>query len=193
MTKFVLLGGYPQKADDGGRSFYEELIEGFSEPVKVLLCMFARSEDAWQKTFDEDQMILAQNLPSKKLTLRMASPGEFLEQVAWADVVYFRGGTTKKLLDELKKQAGWEKIIQGKTIAGTSAGANILGKYYCALDKPEVEEGLGLLPVKVIVHYRSDYNAPNIDWDKSYQLLQSVEEELPILALGEGQFEVAKL
>lgn len=192
MTKFILLGGYPQKAEDGGKAFYEELVKGFDEPVKVLHCMFARPEDAWQKTFDEDQIILAQNLPNKKLTLKMASPSEFLEQVAWADVIYFRGGITKKLLGELQKQKGWENLIEDRTIAGTSAGANILAKYYCALDNPGVEEGLGLLPVKVIVHYRSDYNAPNIDWGKSYQLLEEAGEKLPIMALGEGQFEVIK-
>lgn len=192
MTKFILLGGYPQKAADKGKSFYEELIEGFDEPVKILLCMFARPEDAWQKTFEGDQVILDQNLPVKKLDLKMASPDEFLEQVKWANVIYFRGGITENLLEELNKQTGWEKLIQGKTVAGTSAGANILGKYYSALDTPSVKKGLGLLPVKVIVHYKSDYNAPNIDWDESYQLLQSTGEELPILALGEGQFEVIK-
>jgi peptidase E len=190
MTKFILLGGYPQKADDGGKSFYEELVRGFEEPVKVLLCMFARPEDVWQKTFDDDQIIFVQQLPGKKLEMKMASPNEFKEQLAWADAIYFRGGITKNLLNELEKQEGWKEIVEGKTVAGTSAGANVLGAYYAALDTPVAEKGLGLLPVKVIVHYRSDYNTPNIDWDKSYQLLQNTGEDLPILALGEGQFKV---
>lgn len=190
MTKFILLGGFPQKADDGGKAFYEELVKGFQEPIKVLFCMFARPEGAWQKTFIEDQAIFAQHLPNKKLTLKMASPEKFLDQIRWANVIYFRGGITERLLEELKKQVGWEKIIQEKTIAGTSAGANVLAEYYAALDRPEAEKGLGLLPVKVIVHYRSDYNAPNIDWDKSYEQLKNTGEELPILALREGQFEI---
>jgi hypothetical protein len=50
--------------------------------------------------------------------------------------------------------------------------------------------GLGLLPVKVIVHYRSDYNAPRIDWDKSYEQLETRGGNLRILALQEGHFEI---
>lgn len=192
MTKYILLGGYPHKALDGGRAFYEELVEGFTEPVKILICAFARPQNVWQKTLDEDQVTFEQKLPNKRFVLKLASQNEFLEQVAWADAIYFRGGITEDLLEELIKQPGWTSIVRGKTIAGTSAGANVLGEYYAALDSPEVKKGLGILPIKVIVHYRSDYNAPNIDWDKSYQLLEDTGKKFPILALGEGQFEIVE-
>ncbi|MES2931620.1 MAG: hypothetical protein V4682_02890 [Patescibacteria group bacterium] len=94
------------------------------------------------------------------------------------------------LLDALKECRGWEEELQGKTVAGTSAGVCFLSRYYYSLSNLEVREGLGLLPVKALVHYRSDYNAPNIDWDVAYQTLDEYGENLPILALPEGGFEI---
>ena len=49
---------------------------------------------------------------------------------------------------------------------------------------------MGLLPIKVLVHYRSNYNAPNINWDKAYAELKAYGEDLPILTLAEGEFVV---
>ena len=65
-----------------------------------------------------------------------------------------------------------------------------MAKYYYGLDSLKLCEGLGLLPVKIIVHWHSDYNAPNIDWDKAYLELKNYKEDLPIITLAEGQFEV---
>lgn len=54
----------------------------------------------------------------------------------------------------------------------------------------EAEEELGLVPVKAIVHWKSDYNSPNVDWDKGYDELKAYGEDLPVLTLGEGEFKV---
>jgi len=40
------------------------------------------------------------------------------------------------------------------------------------------------------VHYRSDYNSPNIDWDVAYKVLKNHQQELPVVTLAEGQFVV---
>ena len=42
----------------------------------------------------------------------------------------------------------------------------------------------------MLVRYRSDYNAPNIDWDKIEKELNDTAPELPLVKLAEGQFEV---
>jgi hypothetical protein len=76
--------------------------------------MFARPEEVWQETFDDDQKILTQHLPNRELTLKIASRQDFLEQVDWANVIYFRGGITEKLMGELKMQAGWAERIHEK-------------------------------------------------------------------------------
>ena len=107
----------------------------------------------------------------------------------WAQVVYIRGGSTEVLLSELHKQnIHLETALQGKTLAGSSAGAQAISKYYYVVDSLQVGEGLGLLPNKVVVHYQSDYNAPNINWERAVSALRNHRENLPVITLSEGQF-----
>ncbi len=48
-----------------------------------------------------------------------------------------------------------DKMFEGKVIVGISAGAAIIAEYY--LDEgSEIEKGLGLLPIKIMVHYSDD-------------------------------------
>ena len=62
MKKFILVGGYPHKAIDGGRALCEELVEGFSEPIKLLDCFFARPQEDWEKAFQQDKEFFTRNL-----------------------------------------------------------------------------------------------------------------------------------
>jgi len=190
MTKYILVGGYPDKASDEGKAFCEEIIKGFEEPIRILDCVFARPQDTWEKVLADDQEFFKDHLPNKKLEIQLAAPENFVEQVKWANVIYFRGGRTTPLTELLNKNKGWDEELERKTLAGTSAGANMMAKYYYGLDSLKLREGLGLLPIKVIVHWRSDYNAPNIDWDKVYSELKNYKEDLPIITLAEGQFEI---
>lgn len=191
MTKYILVGGYPWKAPDGGRAFAEELVAGFSEPIKILECVFARPREEWGKACSQDKEFFEKHLPNKVIEIQLAQPETFLEQVKWANTIYIRGGASETLLLTLASQgAGWEKELEGKTLAGSSAGTHVISKYYYGLDDLKIGEGLGLLPIKAIVHYRSDYNAPNIDWEKAEVELRNYKEELPILKLPEGQFEI---
>jgi len=189
--KFILVGGYPHKAEDGGKAFAEELVKGFRHPVKILECLFARPRDNWDKAYAEDKEFFTALLPDNELEFQLALPEKFREQVKWADAIYIRGGASEAVLLELQKQSeGWEKELEGKTLAGSSAGAHAISKYYYGLDDLKIGEGLGLLPLKVIVHYRSNYNAPKIDWDKAEQELKDYKEDLELIKLPEGGFKV---
>ncbi len=191
MTKYILVGGYPRKAPDGGKAFAEQFIRGFDEPVRLLECMFARPKENWEKSYAEDKEFWGKHLPDKQIEFQLADPGKFVEQVKWANAIYIRGGVSEAVLLELAAQgAGWEKELEGKTLAGSSAGAHAISKYYYGLDDLKIGEGLGLLPVKVIVHWKSDYNAPNIDWDKAREELQACKENLELFTLAEGEFKV---
>ncbi len=192
MTKYVLIGGYASKAADGGRAFAEELVEGFGEPVKFLDVMFARPEEEWAKSLETDKTFFATHLPHTKIEFKVADKKHFVEQAEWADVVNLRGGTTLLLRESLNEHPGWEKKLDGKTLAGSSAGANLMAKYYHGLNRLDVREGFGLVPVKVIVHWKSETvpPPPGIDWDTAYELLKNHGENLPILTLAEGEFKV---
>jgi hypothetical protein len=67
-----------------------------------------------------------------------------------------------------------------------------MATYHYSLAGLRVSEGLGLVPVKVLTHYRSNFNAPRINWDKAESELRDYKENLPLLALAEGQFEILK-
>ena len=191
MTKYILVGGYPRKAQDGGKAFAEELVKGFDEPVRALECLFARPRDNWEKAYAEDTEFFTKHLPGKQVEFQLAQPEKFLEQVQWANAIYIRGGISEAQLIAFADQSGdWVKELDGKTLAGSSAGADVIAKYYYSLDDLKLGEGLGLVPVKVIPHWRSDYNAPNVDWDKALAELKNYKEDLPVLMLREGEFRV---
>jgi hypothetical protein len=190
MTRFILVGGYPRKAPDRGRAFSEELVSDFQEPVKLLLCYFARPADSWEQNFDEDKDFFSKHLPGKDIEFKAASVEHFIGELAWANALYIRGGEMAPLYERLAQSSGWETRLDGKTIAGSSAGAHALTKYNHKLDSDELDEGLGILPYKVLVHYRSDYYAPNIDWNKAEADLKNYKEDLPLLTLREGEFQV---
>jgi peptidase E len=190
MTKCILVGGYPSRATDGGRSFSEELVKGFSAPVKILDCLFARPVESWDQAFQQDKEFFQRNLPSTTLEIQLATPETFLTQMRWANAIYLRGGDTRTLIQKLNSVSGWTKELGGKTLAGSSAGADAISTHYYNLDMLTLEDGLGILPVKVIPHWQSDYNAPHIDWEKSKKTLEAYKENLPVLTLSEGYFEV---
>lgn len=189
-VKYILVGGYPDKAKDSGRAFCEEIVKDFKEPVRVLDCIFGRPRETWEEVFADDKEFFKKHAPNKKLEFKLADPDNFTSQAKWASAIYFRGGKTSELIKILNQNGGWEKELEGKTLAGTSAGANIMSRYYYGLDSLKICEGLGLLPIKVIVHYRSDYNSPNIDWDRAYSELKNYKEDLPIITLAEGEFKI---
>ena len=190
MTKFILVGGYVQKALDGGRAFCEELVKDFSEPVKILDCMFARLPTVWEETFAKDKEFFLKQLPGKKLEFQLADLDTFISQVQWADAVYLRGGSSEELVKSLLERNEWSLDIEGKTVAGTSAGADALSKYYYGLDNLEVRRGFGLVPIKMIPHFKSDYHGWEFDWDKAEAELKAYKEDLPLVALREGEFKV---
>ena len=189
-TKFILIGGRAWRAKDGGRAFCLEATNGLDNDIKILICMFAEPEEKWMKKLEENRSGFRSNLPDRDLKIELADPGIFTEQVKEFDIVFFYGGRTSRLLQKLKPINDWKDFLNNKTIIGTSAGALAISGYGFDCDENAVIEGLNLLPVKVIPHYNSDYNKPNIDWDNAYAELKAYKEELPIYALGEGEFVV---
>lgn len=190
MTKFILMGGYISRASDGGKAFCEELIEGFDQPVRILDCMFARPKDSWAVAFEEDKLFFAKNL-RMKILVTLADPAAFTEQVHNADAVYLRGGSTESLLGMLAAAPGWDKELIGKTLAGSSAGAMAIVASSYSLDALKCRDGLGLLPIKVIPHWKSDYNTPNVDWDKALDDMKAYgDQTAEVLTIGEGEFVV---
>ena len=190
VNRYILIGGYPWKAKDGGKGFAKEMVKDFAEPVKLLVCAFARPRKLWDQLFEEDKVFFSRFLPSTKIVFQLAQPDTFTKQLGWADAIYVKGGDNSQLKKLLNKSKGWRQLLKGKTLAGSSAGANIFAKYYYSPTELKLGQGFGLLPIKVLVHYKSDYNAPHVKWDEAYKQLKSYKEDLPLITLKEGQFKI---
>jgi hypothetical protein len=191
MTKYILAGGYiVHKSPDGGKAFCEELIKGIDKkPIKILDCMFARPVDSWQEKMAEDEIFFRSNI--KDFELELANPHNFVEQFKNSDIIFLRGGFIAQLVDMLNKDISWINYLSRKVIAGTSAGAASIAKYYYVGKTSRIGEGLNLLPIKLIAHWKTEstnYSENKIDWDRGFQELEKYKELLPIYTLKEGEF-----
>lgn len=193
MTKYILAGGFIYKALDGGKAFVEELVKDITDkPVKVLDCLFAQPKEVWQEKFEGDKEYFSKFISDFELEL--ADEEKFVQQVQNSDVIYLRGGHTQQLFKLLTKNIDWINYLDGKTLAGTSAGGEVIAQHYHVLKSGRTGDGLGLLQIKFIPHWKSDfsdeYTDKVIDWDKTIEELKNYKEDLEILTLKEGEFKV---
>jgi len=74
---------------------------------------------------------------------------KWLALIRNADIIYLAGGDPVYLLETLRNSAAWEAVLEvrktGRTLAGSSAGAMVLGGQMWAPGKGW-HKGLGLLP-----------------------------------------------
>ncbi|HXS14643.1 MAG TPA: Type 1 glutamine amidotransferase-like domain-containing protein [Candidatus Saccharimonadales bacterium] len=185
MTKYVLHGGLA-KDKAYKQDFFDEIVSTLSQKSISVLYLSARinSEKKGEKT-KQKQEEFRSFLPKKDITVVMVdeNPEKFLDQTHAADIVYFGGGDTQQILN-LLRQIPLDILsqhLQNKIVVGVSAGANALSKYYFSAHRQQIEEGLGVLPIKVFCHYT----------EEKEQLLANLEaygEQLTSFALPEDYF-----
>ena len=103
-TKFVLHGGFtPGQSGEDNSKFYSEILKDAPEGAKILLVCFAKDIE---KVSNATTKVIAEfnkNKWQKEITFEVANEQTFVEQIKSADVIYFHGGKTLKLLEALKK------------------------------------------------------------------------------------------
>lgn len=182
-TKYILHGGSAQHTNTENDKFYREILKDTGNSVKILLVHFAGSPDRAKlnKTIDTAQF--ERNRGNKKLTFQIALQKDFYNQIDWADIIYFGGGTTVKLLDELHNFKGLKAKFQGKIVAGESAGANFLAAYCYSKSGGGIIKCLGILPIKFIPHFTGEHK----------EEFEKIEKNLETVALTNYQFRVFEL
>lgn len=157
-TKFILHGGFTKgKTEENNSEFYTEILKDAPEGAKILLVCFAKDNERVPIATERVKTEFNKSKWQEKISFEVANEQSFIEQIKPADVVYFHGGTTLKLLEALKKFPYLKDSLSGKIIAGESAGANIFGKFFYSPSTDKVDEGLGFLPLKIIPHYSEIY------------------------------------
>ncbi len=179
-TKFILSGGYAGRPNKENDKFFKEILNSEKDNLHVLLVYFAKPAEEYDRMTKEDRHQFNKNKGDKRLSFEIAAEGEFEEQVRKADIIYLHGGKTLRLLEILKKFPNLRGLIDGKIIAGESAGAYVLSSYFYSKSEGGVFAGLDFVPVKTICHYVGENS----------EKLQSCSDELEELLLPDFKYKV---
>jgi peptidase E len=194
-SKFILTGGFSEKALDGGMGYCLEATKGIKGSINILECTFSLPIDKWENVVEKDKILFSKWVPDREIVFSIASPDEFIDQISNTDILILRGGSTQLLLEVLKKVDGFRKSLINKVVVGQSAGAYVLAKKFLQVSysgKISLGDGLGILPIKVVAHYRSDFYpkkfGEKFSWEKVDCLLSQDDDSLEIVKLKEGEF-----
>ena len=192
MTKYILNSGGLKDKTEKARIFNLEIIKNLGPKPRILFCHFAQPRESWEEKFQLYSQRFLDSMPSDiQAEVALAFPDKFVDQVKNSDAIIIHGGDDDLLLARLK-QYNLPALWAGKVVAGSSAGSDALVKYFWTCDWRQVKEGLGILPLKFIPHYQSDYGIDSprgpIDWKKAYQELDNYGEKLPIHTPPEGDY-----
>jgi peptidase E len=187
MTKFILHGGFTRKENESNRSFFEELARDVPNSGVVLMVFFASREDDPTSTFNELSSRIRQEANSKDLRFVLATQEGFVDEVKRADAIYLHGGSTNKLLETLRTYPSLGPLMEGKTVAGSSAGAYAIAKYGTSHSEDAMREGLGLAPLRVVCHFESSELPPA---PGAVALLQNTAANLELVLLKDCEWKV---
>lgn len=180
-TKFILHGGFNTgQVGEDNSPFYKEILKEAPEGAKVLLVPFAKDADRIHLAVSKVSFEFNKNKTQKSIAIEVANEKDFMRQVQSANIIYLHGGKSLQLLEALQKYPDFGKILDGKTVAGESAGANVQCALFYSPQADGVFDGLGLLPLKIIPHYKKEYEGK----------LDGVRPDLEMLLLPEYEFRV---
>lgn len=187
MTKYILHGGFTSPKNEWNRTFFEEIARDVPDGGTILLCYFASIEDDNSERAKQDSAMLEGQSHGKKFNFLTTTKEGFPAQIEQANAVYFRGGSTEKLLEALRTYPDLKTLLEGKTVAGSSAGAYMLSAYCAAHSTSEARQGLGILPLRVICHDGSTELPPN---PKSVAELRERGKNLELVVLKDFEWRI---
>ena len=193
MVKYILHGGFTSADNELNRTFYEEIVREVPNTGTILLCYFASKDADNSGRFHEDSQRIKEQSQGKNLKFILANEEDFIDQLKHSDALHMRGGSTPKLLGVLHKYDNLKDKLNGKTVAGSSAGAYVIGKYSAFHDDEsggKVRDGLGLLPLRVVCHYESKDLPPN---QEALVLLKDMAPEFELIFLRDFEWKVFKV
>lgn len=193
MTRYILAGGSDRAHDEYGGRLNEAIRDVKEGPLKVLSCLFSQDRDIWTEKFEDWKRWFVDNL-GKDSEVQLASPDSFLDQIAWADVIYLHGGRTSNLEAAMQPFEDLERYFEGKVVVGSSAGTNFLSKVYFSPKQNSVGSGRGIIPLNTIVHYGAqsdgEVSLDKDEWKAVVQRVREVVGDEPVTLLPEGEFVV---
>lgn len=182
MTKYILHGGETKLDCEWNTKFFQEMVRGVDSP-RILALFQAVPVDGRPARIEKLKQKLEDANPGMAYSLAIASenPKTLADQLEHANVVYLHGGDTQALFTSISQVPNLKERLNGKIVAGSSAGAYVLAAAYFSNSRRVVDRGLGILPIKIFAH-----------WDESQQTelaeLRAFGEELPIVLIPETEY-----
>jgi len=130
MAKYILHGGFTRVDNNLNAEYYREITKDLVIGTKILVIPFSRDDEEYDDVFNEETKKLRDGAGNKQLEVLLASENNFIEQVINSDALVIRGGDTLKLIGVLKQFPSFAASVKDKVVAGSSAGAYVLSKYY---------------------------------------------------------------
>ena len=192
MTKYVLNSGGVSNHPELAKKFFAEMVKGFGNRPKLLICCFAQPREDWEEKLKDDQANTNFFPEGVNPVFELAFPDTFEKQIKSSDAMYIHGGDDHLLQYWLRK-FNLPKIWDGKVVATNSASSHALSKHFWTCDWRKTMDGLGILPIKFLAHYESSYGNEDsrgpIDWESAYSELEAYgDQTLPIHALKEAEY-----
>ncbi len=187
MTKYIFHGGCVQPESINNNSFYSELVKDVPYDGMVILVYFASRTDDISDRIAYDIEQCQKFSMGKSINFEVANLDNFMELAKEADTIFFRGGSTEKLLNTLSQFPDLKSVFENKnkTVAGSSAGAYVLSTFYSSHYEDKVEPGLGIVPVRVVTHYESEKMPPR---PGAINELKKNCQNLQLITLREGEW-----
>jgi len=195
MTKYVLQSGGIKNQPELKKKFHQEVVKDMGNSPKILLCNSAQSREYWESKLQGYSDSISEDMPNGVTpTFSLAMPKDFVNQCKAAGIIYFHGGDDH-LVQYWMRQFNMPALFKNKVVATNSASSNMLVKHYWTCDWRKCGDGFGILPIKFIPHYESEFGLGDprgpIDWGKVRQALSEYgDTNLPVYALKEGEYEV---
>lgn len=185
MVKYILHGGAKSALDAENKLFFSEITKNLENNSTILLVCFSRKKEDYNRCFAKDSKMFLDNSNNKKLNFLVPNEENFIEALKMTDAVYLRGVDQFQLLNTLKKYTEFIDLLKTKKIvAGSSAGAYVLSKYFFSNSKNDIFEGLGVLPIKLICHYEEEKHKRVI------KEFENIGEKLEVVKLREFEFKI---
>lgn len=187
-TRIILHGGNAHKRTEKNERFFREIINGIeADPLRVLCVYFARPEHRWEDSYDEDQYMFRRVADDFDIEIETSLASydmdDFAEKITESNVIFLNGGMKGHLKDTLLSFGleRFRQMLEGKTLVGISAGANILSRYYYSMAINGIREGTGYLDIKLLTHYSEDE-------PEKLDELQAYGKDLPIITVREEEY-----
>lgn len=172
------------------QSFFEEFVKDLEDGDKVLFVGFARRDlEERQRVYERDKDFILSHT-DKNIIIENAELDTLIEQAKEAKAVFVTGGDAAGLQSDVASKLEFINAIKGKVYAGYSAGAMITATYMHDCSTNKVKEGLGWLPIRLMVHYGNpEFNSTS----ESKVEIEKYPEDLELILLPECEWVVREV